>query len=936
MYGLFAHSDGLLSEARPLTVQNTHAGYEHHQRSNDRPASSAWNYHVRKEERYERVRRSPLYPASFPAVKTAPDYRAADNAAGTTGDGYRSRRESRFRSPSPTRATEAKHRDPWCHDFVRDAAPAGRGRSSGPTYASADRTFVERKPKPAVDYGADFSRENASKFYRNGTHMRATSTKPSSLVLKELPIPKFNGDYRSYPMFRSRFLKTVGEREDLDTCDKFQYLIQHLDGEPLRMANRYVITDTNYFKILDRLEDRYGDPATLANILAQDFNKLKSVGQTSGDLLRFQDEAQHLTDQMVQLGQDVNSNPYWRHTLLSKMPLSLRTKISENLRKDPMTTPIQEILDCIFEYARLIEKNEAYTPWSFAEGNSGSGSRQCRPDSRSTAYRAGTYAIEADTTHAANHHERNRRCAYCGRDHWSLKCNIYESLTKRVNRIRQLGYCFLCLRGGHWSGTCPKRTNEPCRYCHDGQHHQSICRQAFRGTRQPFASLRHSPVRAPTSTSGHPGVPKTEPPGGSSSRQQAVRFSTPVNPTDAPGASPATSRPPSTQISPQPGADNSNSNRRKKSKGSRTGPKGRNGTTRPTTAYADENVIQMGASACGGDGLLPDHQNPLTTDRRSTKAEARWNDWQPGVSTSGYPGIPDVSLGRVPSDEEASLPESTGHCSDADSEPPAEEQYADDPSWFAANPEFQSYSGYAISTTSPADNNAVLLECLKTTAVNVNNGLTSPAIVFFDSGSNISYIGMKLARELQLPYLEKRLMRVNTFGTDVVTTVEGFATTVLLRSPQGASVALTLTASDRTVPPVTTALVADDEVQLLKKNKCSLISTREKPDLLIGQDLFHLFERRFGPQLPNGFHVTWTCLGPVAGGAGKVAGNRKAATTTHAAASSDPEPPSDTTTKPPSTSETPPPPQNLGYNPDDPLNLWTLDDTPGPADNAAW
>lgn len=36
---------------------------------------------------------------------------------------------------------------------------------------------------------------------------------------------------------------------------------------------------------------------------------------------------------------------------------------------------------------------------------------------------------------------------------------------------------------------------------------------------------------------------------------------------------------------------------------------------------------------------------------------------------------------------------------------------------------------------------------------------------------------------------------------------------MLLLSPQGTFVALTITASDRIVPPVTTALVADDEVQ---------------------------------------------------------------------------------------------------------------------------
>ncbi|KAH7719680.1 Pao retrotransposon peptidase family protein-like protein [Aphelenchoides avenae] len=322
----------------------------------------------------------------------------------------------------------------------------------------------------------------------------------------------------------------------------------------------------------------------------------------------------------------------------------------------------------------------------------------------------------------------------------------------------------------------------------------------------------------------------------------------------------------------------------------------------------------MDANACGG--LLPAHQDHLTTDRRSTPAEARWNDWHPGVSTNGHPGLLDVSEGRVLSDEEASLPESTGHCSDVDSELPAAEQYADDPSWFAANPDFQDYSGYAVSTSSPADNQAVLLECLRTNAVNINNGLTRSAIVFFDSGSNRTYISMKLARELQLPCLEKRYFRVNTFGTDVTTNISGFDTTVLLRSPQGATVALSLTASDRIVPPVTTATVDPDQT----------------PYLLIGQDLVHLFDRRLGPRLPNGFQVVWSNLGPMVGGAGKVANNAKAARSTNTAAASDPEPPSvDTAIAPPSAADETPSVRNFGFNPEDPLNLWTLDlDDPVP------
>ena len=206
--------------------------------------------------------------------------------------------------------------------------------------------------------------------------------------------------------------------------------------------------------------------------------------------------------------------------------------------------------------------------------------------------------------------------------------------------------------------------------------------------------------------------------------------------------------------------------RRKRSKDPRTDPQGRDGTTRPTTDSAAENVKQMGASACGGDGLLPEHQDHLTTDRRSTTAEAPWDDPPQGDGFSLMQGILNTPRECGPWAEEASLPPSPGHCSDADTEPSSDELDDDDPRFAPTNNIFQDYSGYAVSTSSPADNRAVLLECLRTTAVNIDNGLSRSAIVFFDSGSNCSYISMELARDLRLPCLENRLIRVNAFGTD--------------------------------------------------------------------------------------------------------------------------------------------------------------------------
>ncbi|KAH7710607.1 Pao retrotransposon peptidase family protein [Aphelenchoides avenae] len=955
-HGLFAHTDSLVTNASPMGWYNHHAGDgRHHETRTFGAPTSSWTDHARVYDSRDADSRMPHADASPRAASAAPAARAANSAAGSAGTAT----GSTYVNPSPpTRAADdrsrfVEHRDRLRH-VLRDAKPpAGGGRYSAapsvpddrapagpppgawtthPPHGSAYNRPRSPPPPPPVDYGVDFARENASIFYQKGTYSRTTVAKPPPVVLKELPIQKFSGSYRAYPMFRNRFLETIGHRLDLEPRHKFQYLLQYLEGEPFNHANGYLLTDENYFKVLDHLEDRYGDQSTLVTLLSQDFVAMGNVSSTSKDLRRFHDAALRLADEMEQLGQDVDLNVMWRQTMFGKMPQTLRAKIFENLGKDPMTTPIREVLGRISDYARILEKSEMYFSWNApADRNSARNGQLCRAEPRSTPHRTGTYAADADMTHAAN--SKQGQCPYCGRNHWASKCTVYVTIGQRLKRIRQLDFCFLCLKGGHWSGTCPKRTNEACRHCHVGQHHQSICRQAYPGGRQPTSSFRPRPVSAIT-PGGH-GILKNGPHGGPSSAQDVRELGSAVNRTDKHGESPATLRLSSTQQRSGHGTSNSKNRRRGRSKDQRTDPQGRNGTTRPTTACIDENVTQMDANACGGDGHLSDHPSHLTTDRRSNPIEVRCADWGHGTSTGQMPGIPDVSWERVPSDEEASIPDSTGHCSDAETEPPAEDLWADDPSWFATID--QDYSGYAVSTTSPADNHAVLLECLKTTAINIDNGISRSVIVFLDSGSNASYISMKLALDLGLPNLEKRYFRVNTFGTDVTTTISGFTTTLFLRSPQGYTLQLALTASDRIVPPVTTAIVTDEEVAQLERNDCALISTRETPDLLIGQDLLHLFQRRFGPTLPNGFQVVWSCLGPMLGGAGKVAHNRRAAATTNAAATSDPEPPNDTSTAPPSVQEPPPPAptQHLGYNPEDPLNLWTIDDpAPDPANSA--
>ncbi|KAH7678376.1 Pao retrotransposon peptidase family protein, partial [Aphelenchoides avenae] len=407
-----------------------------------------------------------------------------------------------------TQSTAAACRDGHRQQSQRNIASFDPGGGRGLSSSSSE----------PVDRVADLEQQSA--FYRNANYTRTTRTTAPPLVLSELPISKFSGDIRSYPMFRSRFLKTIGERPDLDPCEKFQYLIQHLDGEPLRIANGYFLTDDNYFKFLDRLEDQYGDTATLATLLARDFFTMKPVGQTTRDMQRFHEEALRLSDQMEQLGQDVNTNIIWRHILLSKIQLPLRIKIAENLGKDPMTARIQEILKHIIAYARLVEKCEAFIPWNTDEGDSRRRGLRHRPDSCSTSCSASTgvadhssvadsseasgsqrhegpeimhdattrgiqRAAEAvDITMADQHLHARQTCPLCGLLHSAADCTVYDTTNQRLRRAMKLNLCLLCLREGHPAVSCPRRTTRPCSTCRRGQHNRALCKDAADANRR--------------------------------------------------------------------------------------------------------------------------------------------------------------------------------------------------------------------------------------------------------------------------------------------------------------------------------------------------------------------------------------------------------------------------------------------------------------------
>ncbi|KAH7694477.1 reverse transcriptase, partial [Aphelenchoides avenae] len=316
--------------------------------------------------------------------------------------------------------------------------------------------------------------------------------------------------------------------------------------------------------------------------------------------------------------------------------------------------------------------------------------------------------------------------------------------------------------------------------------------------------------------------------------------------------------------------------RKNKSRSPGTGPQGRKSTSRPTTASTVEDIEAKGVNACDDDRLLSGHQSPSSTARCPTYDLPQRD--RLGVGTDESPPQDEDPWADMLPEEAESIPESIGHCSNAPYGP--SDAYSDDYEWFPP-PEEEHPSTYAVSASLPADTRTVLLECVKVTAENPTTGASRDVTVFFDSGSSLTFVSTTLADDLGLPQQGSRHLRVNVFGSTKPTLMDGFATKLILRSQHGHSVPLHATAApDCIVKAVTTALVEDHELPPLLDNEVSLISSRETPDILIGQDTVQLFRRQTKGRLPNGFDLIKTILGPMIGGAGKVANPTSAFDTT--------------------------------------------------------
>ncbi|KAH7701862.1 Pao retrotransposon peptidase family protein [Aphelenchoides avenae] len=278
---------------------------------------------------------------------------------------------------------------------------------------------------------------------------------------------------------------------------------------------------------------------------------------------------------------------------------------------------------------------------------------------------------------------------------------------------------------------------------------------------------------------------------------------------------------------------------------------------------------QNGADVYGSDRILPRRYDLLRTDKCSTNREMLQLD------RTRIDGSEDAEyLYELYDNEDFSLPPSDGHCSDCLTDPP-ESQMSED-----GFPSYEESTAYVACASDSEEQPVVLHECLAVTALNPASNKSCRAVVMFGSGSSSSHVSTKLAHLLNLPHGETRVQNVSIFGSKTLMALDGFRTFLVLCSEHGRCLQVNVTVTDCIVSSVRTAFIRDADLPALRRNDCLPTPTREVPDLLIGQDLIHLFNRQLEPTLPTGFYIVQTSMGPTIAGAPRSATPILKATTT--------------------------------------------------------
>ncbi|KYN02007.1 hypothetical protein ALC62_07184 [Cyphomyrmex costatus] len=283
-------------------------------------------------------------------------------------------------------------------------------------------------------------------------HQQEQQVNNLTVKLPTLQLPKFNGSYDQWLMYKDTFTSVIDSNVRLTRIQKFQYLCSSLTGEALQVIHTLETTDENYEIAWRLIKERYENKKLIISTHIKELFELQTVNKGSHTALRtYIDSIRTHVRALEALKQPI---AHWDTILI----YLLSDKLDYTTRKDWELEIGKRDTDSMPSLEALLEflTTRAHT-LELVEG-----SKNKQEHAKYNALKkAGKKVNVAAIPQAA--------CVICEGQHHVSKCEKLQkmSVPERREEVKKRQLCFNCLRKGHYIQACTASTCKVCSRKHN-------------------------------------------------------------------------------------------------------------------------------------------------------------------------------------------------------------------------------------------------------------------------------------------------------------------------------------------------------------------------------------------------------------------------------------------------------------------------------------
>ena len=315
---------------------------------------------------------------------------------------------------------------------------------------------------------------------------------------------KFSGNPSDYPNFRNRLRDNL-EDDILSDSQKVEFLPKFLSGEALEVVER--VTGCTYPVIIKILEDRYGQPATVAAACIENLTQGPRLGNNDYKGLRnFAEQLESASKKLVgeyELEASTTSN---LKQIIRRLPAYLVNKwgdFSYKIREKGGNPKLCDLAVFVKRQA-AIKNDPGFVKLNLNEQKGGNEKRPEQPGKG--RYQSGkqTSAFKTDVgpTPPRKAQGMGNSCPCCSGSHRLSECTSFmgKDLPGRWKIVKENKLCHVCLRGGHMRDKCHSMNYCNCKS--ERKHHKLLHNPPRARGETSTSDLTNADPR-PGTTGGH-------------------------------------------------------------------------------------------------------------------------------------------------------------------------------------------------------------------------------------------------------------------------------------------------------------------------------------------------------------------------------------------------------------------------------------------------